>query len=184
MAESTATLARTATERSADIWKQGALGVSEQAAAFSRWPIGDLSQAFERYYEYIQRGVQVNREYAKSWVEVTTTVLDAFRSHTSALGDAARGHGEAVETWIRGEAEVVEKSAQEQAEALEQAERDRARRARQTEREEARREHARAREPYEGLTKSELADRLAERELPRTGTVEELIERLVQADSA
>jgi len=33
------------------------------------------------------------------------------------------------------------------------------------------------------LTKAELSDDLAERELPKTGTVEELIERLVGADS-
>ena len=40
-----------------------------------------------------------------------------------------------------------------------------------------------AREPYEGLTKVELSDRLAERGLPKTGNVDELIERLVSADS-
>jgi hypothetical protein len=33
------------------------------------------------------------------------------------------------------------------------------------------------------LTKVELSDRLAERGLPKTGDVDELIERLVSADS-
>lgn len=34
-----------------------------------------------------------------------------------------------------------------------------------------------------GLTKAELADHLAERGLPKTGEVDELVERLVTADS-
>ena len=36
---------------------------------------------------------------------------------------------------------------------------------------------------YEGLTKAELSDKLAERDLPKTGTVDELIDRLVAADT-
>jgi SAP domain len=38
-------------------------------------------------------------------------------------------------------------------------------------------------ECYEGLTKAELRDQLAERDLPKTGNVAELAERLVEADS-
>jgi hypothetical protein len=40
-----------------------------------------------------------------------------------------------------------------------------------------------ARERYEGLTKAELSDQLDKRHLPKTGTVDELVERLVEADS-
>jgi hypothetical protein len=40
-----------------------------------------------------------------------------------------------------------------------------------------------ARERYEGLTKAELSGRLARRQLPDTGNVDELIERLAKADS-
>ena len=36
---------------------------------------------------------------------------------------------------------------------------------------------------YEGLAKAELSDQLAKRELPKTGNVDALIERLVEADS-
>ena len=52
------------------------------------------------------------------------------------------------------------------------------------EREQARQAHQRARERYEGLTKAELSKQLAERDLPESGTVNELIERLVEADAA
>jgi hypothetical protein len=47
----------------------------------------------------------------------------------------------------------------------------------------SRRAHKRARERNAGLTKAELSDQLAQRELPKTGNVDALIERLVEADS-
>ena len=40
-----------------------------------------------------------------------------------------------------------------------------------------------AHERYEGWTKAELSDHLARRNLPKTGTVDELTERLIGADS-
>ena len=36
---------------------------------------------------------------------------------------------------------------------------------------------------YEGLTKAQLSDQLAGRNLPKTGTVEELTERLIEDDN-
>ena len=58
-----------------------------------------------------------------------------------------------------------------------------AREARRVEREQAKRAHDKARERYEGLTKAELSDQLDKRDLPKTGNVDELVERLVEADS-
>ena len=84
---------------------------------------------------------------------------------------------------MREQAEVAQHAALKQVAKTEQAERELARRARQAEREQARRAHKRARERYEGLTKAELSDQLAKRELPKTGNVDDLIERLVEADS-
>src|SRR4029077_8816179 len=71
----------------------------------------------------------------------------------------------------------------EQAEQAEQAEKELAREARQAEREQARHARDKARERYEALTKAELSDRLDQRNLPKTGNVDELVERLVEADS-
>ena len=64
-------------------------------------------------------------------------------------------------------------------EQAEKAEQERAREARKAERQQARQ----ARERYEGQTKAELSDQLAARDLPKTGNVDELIERLVEADT-
>jgi hypothetical protein len=71
----------------------------------------------------------------------------------------------------------------EQAGQAGQAEKELAREARQAEREQARHARDKARERYEGLTKAELSDRLDQRNLPKTGNVDELVERLVEADS-
>ena len=71
----------------------------------------------------------------------------------------------------------------EQAEQAEQAQQELAREARRLERAQARQAHQQARERYEGLTKAELSNLLAKRGLPKTGNVNELIERLVEADT-
>jgi hypothetical protein len=78
---------------------------------------------------------------------------------------------------------VHEQAAKAEQAVREQAEQERARQARKAEREQARQAHDQARERYEGLTKAELSDQLAERNLPKTGTVDELTERLIEADS-
>ena len=56
-------------------------------------------------------------------------------------------------------------------------------RARFAERRQARQAHDKARERYQGFTKAELSDQLAKRQLPKSGNIDELIERLVEADS-
>jgi SAP domain-containing protein len=71
----------------------------------------------------------------------------------------------------------------EQAEQVRQAEQELAREARKADREQVRRAHEEARQRYEGLTKAELSDLLDKRNLPKTGNVDELVERLVEADS-
>ena len=81
------------------------------------------------------------------------------------------------------QAEKLEQARREQVKEAEEAEKAKAREAKRVEREEARKALQQAREAYEGLTKAELSDQLAERGLPKTGNVEDLIERLVNADT-
>ena len=76
----------------------------------------------------------------------------------------------------------AERAALDQAAKAEQAEKELARQARQADRERARQAHERARQRYEGLPKAQLSDLLAKRDLPKTGNIDELIERLVEAD--
>jgi hypothetical protein len=93
-----------------------------------------------------------------------------------------RERAESVGEVVRERAESFERATGEQAERAEQTREELAREARRLERQRDRNAHEKARARYEGLTKAELSDLLAERNLPKTGTVNELLERLVEAD--
>jgi uncharacterized membrane protein YqiK len=143
-------------------------------------PQVDLVPAVERYFELVQRTVDINRHFAVRWAEAVGTLSGVVREKAEAAGNVVREQAEKAEQAALEQAAKAEQAAREQAE---QAEQERARQGRQAEREQARRAHERARERYEGRTKAELSDQLAKRELPKTGNVDELIERLVEADS-
>ena len=169
--------ARTAVEKTADFWTQGARTVTDRVPGL---PQIDLVPAVERYFELVQRTVDINRHLAIRWAEAVGTLSGMVREQAGSAGEVVREKAEAAGNVVREQAEKAELAALEQAE---QAEHELARQARQAEREQARRAHGRARERYEGLAKAELSDLLAKRELPKTGNVDELIERLVEADS-
>ena len=146
-------------------------------------PRVDLVPAVERYFDLVQRTVDINRRLAVRCAEVVGMLSGTVRDKTESAGDLVREKAEAAGTIMLEQAEKAQQAALEQVDKAEQAEEKLARQARQAEREQARRAHKRARERYEGLTKAELSDQLAKRELPKTGSVDDLIERLVEADS-
>ena len=164
-----ASQARNAVDKTADVWTEGARTVTGRLFGL---PQVDLVPAVERYFDLVQRTVDINRRLAVRWAEAAGTLSGVVREKAESAGDV-----------VREKAETAGDIAREQAEKAEQAEQELARQARQAEREQARRAHDRARERYEGLTKAELSDLLAQRELPKTGNIDELIERLVEADS-
>jgi hypothetical protein len=169
--------ARNAAEKTADFWTQGARTVTDLVPGL---PQIDLVPAVERYFELVQRMVDINRHLAVRCAEAVGTLSGVVREKAESAGDLVREKAESAGNAVREQAEQAEQAALEQAE---QAEQELARRVRQAEREQAKRAHKKARERYEGLTKAELSDQLAKRELPKTGNVDELIERLVEADS-
>jgi hypothetical protein len=157
--------ARSAVEKSADMWKQGAARLSEQAGAVSTLPLPDLDEAFDRYFTYLQRGIEVNRELTKQWTSAISALSDVAQSQLSSVGTAVRGHADAIGDWVSGEADTVEQAARAQAESIGQAKKDQ------------------ARQLYQDLSKAELTELLGKRDLPKSGTVEELVDRLVDADT-
>jgi hypothetical protein len=171
--------ARNAAEKTAGFWTRGARTVTDLVPA----PQVDLVPAVERYFDLVQRTVDVNRHLAVRCAEAMGTLSGVVREKTESAGDLVREKAEAAGNVVREQAEKTGRAALEQAEQAEQAEQELARQARQAQREQARRAHKRARERYEGRTKAELSDQLAKRGLPKTGNVDELIERLVEADS-
>jgi hypothetical protein len=158
-----------AIEKVADRWTQGARTLSNQ------WlpglPQVDLVPAVERYFEFVQKTVDISRD-----------VTIKFAEAGNKLSGVARERVESVGGLVREQAESARDLVHEQADKAEQAQRELAREARKAERDQARQAHEKARERYEGKTKAELSDLLDRRSLPKTGTVDELIERLVEAD--
>jgi hypothetical protein len=172
--------ARHAAEKTAGFWTQGARTVTDLVPGTPRV---DLVPAVERYFDLVQRTVDINRHLAVRCAEAMSTLSGMIREKAESAGDLVREQAEKAEQAALEQAEKAERATRQQAEQAEQAEKELARRARQAQREQARRAHKRARERYEGRTKAELSDQLARRELPKTGNVDELIERLVEADS-
>jgi hypothetical protein len=175
-----ASQARNAVDKTADVWTEGARAVTGRLFGL---PQVDLVPAVERYFDLVQRTVDINRRLAVRWAEAAGTLSGAVREKAESAGDVVREKAEAAGDIAREQAENAQRAAREQAAKAEQAEKELARQARQAEREHARQAHARARQRYEGLTKAELSDLLAKRDLPKTGNIDELIERLVEADS-
>ena len=139
-------------EKIADFWSQGSQKLTDYLP--SGLPQVNLVPVVERYFELVQRTVDMSRDLTLKWAEAAGTLSGAVREQAESVADKA-----------------------------EQAGKDLAREARKVEREQAKRAHDKARERYEGLTKAELSDLLEKRDLPKTGTVDELVERLVEADS-
>ena len=161
-----------ATQRSVETWMQGAQAFTVPVDLMSKLPTVDLTRPVEQYFQYVQTVVDQNRDLATRWAELVMSLTGVVREHA-----------ETVSHVVQDQTESVADLAREQVEKTEQAEKEQARKTRQAEREQAKQTREQARERYDGLTKAELSDDLAERELPKTGTVEELIERLVGADS-
>ena len=154
-------------EKIADFWTQGSQRLSDYM--LPGLPQVDLVPVVERYFEFVQRTVDISRDLTIKWAEAAGTLSGAVREQAESVGGLVRGQAESARDFVHEQAG--------------QAEKELAREARQAEREQARHAHEMARERYEGLTKAELSDLLDKRDLPKTGNVDELIERLVEADS-
>jgi SAP domain len=172
--------ARNAVDKTTDFWTRGARTVTDLLPGL---PQVDLVPAVESYFNLVQRTVQINRRLAVRWAEAAGALSGVVREKAESAGDVVREKAEAAGNVAREQAEQAGRAAHEQAAKAEHAEKELARQARHAEREQARQAHDRARQRYGGLTKAELSDLLAKRELPKTGNIDELIERLVEADS-
>jgi hypothetical protein len=169
--------ARSAVDKTADFWAQGARTLTDRLPGL---PQIDLIPAVERYFDVVQQTVDINRRLTIKLAEAAGTLSEMVRDRAESAGNLVREKAESAGDIVRDKAESAERTAREQAE---QAEKERAREARFAERQQARQAHDKARERYEGLTKAELSGQLAKRHLPKSGNVDELIERLVEADS-
>jgi SAP domain len=170
-----------AVEKIADVWAQGSQRLTDRV--LPGLPQVDLVPVVERYFEFVQRTVDISRDLTLKWAEAAGMLSGAVREQAESVGGLVREQAESARDFVHEQAGKAEQAAHDQAEQAEQAEKELAREARKAEREQARHAHDKARERYEGLTKAELSDLLDKRDLPKTGNVDELVERLVEADS-
>src|ERR1700748_447423 len=168
-------------EKMADFWTQGSKKLTDYMPA--GLPQVDLVPFVERYFEFVQRTVDISRDLTIKWAESAGMLSGVGREQAESVSGLVREQAESARDFAHEQAGKVEQSARQQAEQAEQAETERVRETRKAEREQAKHAHDRARERYEGLTKAELSDLLDKRDLPKTGNVDELVERLVKADS-
>lgn len=183
-----------AVEKASSLWTRGVREVTDRARVGPKLPQVDLVPPVERYFDFVQRTVETNRGRTVRLAKSANTLSDAVRQRAESAGDVVRGRAESVGALVRGKAGTVEQAAREesaraaklarqQAEETQRADDERAREARLSERERSRQVHQRARQRYEGMTKSELSALLERRDLPKTGSHDELVDRLVEADA-
>ena len=161
------TQARTVTEKSIEAWRNGAKTFTDQLERV-RLPTIDLTEPVTRYFDSVQRAVDFNRDLATRWAELVTTLSGSVREKAAKVTGIVNDQTNTIADLTVKQAEKAEEIAKKQADTVEHAKKDQAQQ---------------AREPYEGLTKAELIGQLTERGLPKSGTVDDLIERLVSADS-
>jgi hypothetical protein len=180
-----------------DSWKNGLDSVTNQFRAFpsvGNLPHVDATEAVERQFAFIKQVVDLNHQYARQLAEVANTltgatrqqmesVSGAVRDQVQTVADTARGNVEQFEQTARDTADQAERTQREAREAAEEAQRQQERDAANAERQERKQARDRARERYQSLNKTELADAAGKRNLPKTGTVDELVDRLVADDT-
>jgi hypothetical protein len=120
--------ARTAAEKTVGLWTQGARTLTDILPGL---PQVDLVPVVERYFDLVQRTVDVNRDLAVKWAEAASALPGVVREHAESAGEA-----------VRDKAATAEQAAHEHAE---RATHELAREARKIEREQARKAQAIAR---------------------------------------
>ena len=87
-----ATRARTAVEKVADFWAQGARKLIDQTYMFPQLPQAGLIPAVERYFEFVQRMAEMNRDLTVKWVQAASALsgVAGEQAPTEPAGDLVR----------------------------------------------------------------------------------------------
>ncbi|MBA2560293.1 MAG: SAP domain-containing protein [Propionibacteriales bacterium] len=121
----------------------------------SAFDIIDPNAAIDQVFDFWEKTLEVQRGIAKQLIGATVEVGERVRAQAESVGQAVRDQGESAKRTVQERAEAAQEAAREQ-----------------------------AAEKYEELTKAELQDELASRDLPKTGNVDELRERLIADDQS
>src|SRR6266542_2353354 len=111
-----ASQATEAVEKAADSWAQG---VRKLADRFPVVPQVDLVPAVERYFDFVQRAVDLNRGITLRWAQAAGTLSGAVRERAESAGQVALHRAESAADVVRERAESFEQAAARQAEQVE-----------------------------------------------------------------
>jgi hypothetical protein len=112
-------------EKIADVWAQGSRKLTDRM--LPGLPQVDLVPLVERYFEFVQRTVDISRDLTLKWAEAAGTLSGAVREQAESVGGLVREQAESARDFAHEQAGQAEQTAREQAE---QAEKEQARKAR------------------------------------------------------
>jgi hypothetical protein len=191
----------TSVRQTQEAWTGIVESLTDNVQAFTKnispVPTVDPTAAIDQVFDFWAKALETQRDALKQFAGASVAAGDRVREQVEQVSSVVREQGESVKQVARAQAETTERIAREQAEAADRAERevaeaadraereqaeaaDRAKREQaRVEREQARAKRDKAASKFEDLTKAELQEELAGRDLPKTGNVDELRERLV-----
>ena len=130
----TAGQAREVTEKSVETFKQGVEKFTDQANVFAKLPTVDLKAPVARYFEYVQKSVDFNRDLATRWAEIVTSMSGTVREQAEKVTDIVKDQTNVVSDLAVKQAEKAEEVANEQARLAEEAKKEQDNQARAAER--------------------------------------------------
>ena len=99
---SAASRARSAVDKTADFWTQGARTLTDRLPAL---PQIDLIPAVERYFDFVQGTVDINRRLTIKWLGAAGTLSEMVRDRAESAGSLVREKAESAGDIVRDKAE-------------------------------------------------------------------------------
>ena len=120
---------------------------------YNPFVVVDPNETIDQIFDFWEKSLEVQRDVVKQFVSTTIAATDKAREQFESAGNAVREQADTANDAWRKQASATSAAFREQ-----------------------------TLETYESHTKAELQDELAKRDLPKTGNVDELRERLVADD--
>jgi hypothetical protein len=122
-----ASQARNAVDKTADVWTQGARGMTD---LIPRLPQIDLIPAVQRYFDFVQQTVNLSRSLTVQWAEAAGTLTGMLRDQAESAADVVREMPASAGHVVHKQTAKAEQAVRGQAEKAGQPEQARARAAR------------------------------------------------------
>ena len=89
-------------EKIADFWTQGSQRLSDYM--LPGLPQVNLVPVVERYFEFVQRTVDISRDLTIKWAEAAGTLSGAVREQAESVGGLVRGQAESAREFVHEQA--------------------------------------------------------------------------------